>query len=57
MGKHDEHLPDRRHLNKAVNPVNPVNGVVASKKSLVEMARGQGSGTKADAKNAKARKR
>lgn len=56
MGSHDEHLP-RRDLNKAVSPVNPLNGKTASARRLSEVAHGQGEGTKTDAKAAKAKKK
>jgi len=48
MSKHTEHLP-RRDLNKGV----PSKG--SNQRSLKELAARQGLGTKADAKNAKAR--
>lgn len=57
MGRHNGHLPrKRRWLNKAVYPVNPVTGHVADSRTLQQMARGQGSTTKADAKKVKAEK-
>jgi hypothetical protein len=51
MGTHDEHLPKRKHLNKTAGhgaqPADP--------KTLAHVARGQGQGTKDDAKAAKAK--
>jgi hypothetical protein len=52
MGKHNEHLPRRKHLNKAVGGPGVDNGGTDSKR-LEQAARGQGKGTKADAKKAK----
>lgn len=52
MGRHDGHLP-KQHINKAVSPVNPLNGKTVSSRVLEHLARGQGQTTKQDAKDAK----
>lgn len=57
MGRHDKHLPRRKHLNKACDPTDPRTGRTASSKTLQRVARGQGTGTKEDAKAAKAGKK
>lgn len=50
MGVHDQHLP-RRHLNKAPETKG------APAKLVSEVVKAQGQQTKADAKNARAKKR
>ena len=57
MTRHDEHLPERRHKNKAVSPYDPFTRTVAPAKDVSRVATQQGEGTKKDAKNAKQRRR
>lgn len=49
MGRHDRHLPARRFLNKAV-----AHDATPDTDHLKRLARGQGTGTKEDAKAARA---
>jgi hypothetical protein len=49
---HQDHLPPRKHLNKAVDPRNPKGKGQVDQKALEAAARGQGKGTKNDAKRA-----
>jgi hypothetical protein len=52
VSRHDEHLPPRRHLNKAVDPRRTDGKGQVDKDTLRRSARGQGKGTKDDAKRA-----